>query len=217
MKKVSLIFIIFLLMINCLMVNIEATEESQVQSDQNVSQDSESESQEVNLVEKSDKTIDTRAKVIEAGEVKEQEVGSIVDTIQEVKVEILTGEYKGEEFTTNYVLSYDIEGKIMAYELSEGDKVVVQISEDANGVVSVTVQDVVRSGYIVLMFVIFLLSIILVAGKQGIKAILGLIITILAIYFILIKGIYSRSRCNYIFNFNINDCNSFNFYYNRRY
>ena len=91
------------------------------------------------------------------------------------------------------------------------------ISEDANGVVSVTVQDVVRSGYIVLMFVIFLLSIILVAGKQGIKAILGLIITILAIYFILIKGIYSRSRCNYIFNFNINDCNSFNFYYNRRY
>ena len=156
MKKVSLIFIIFLLMINCLMVNIEATEESQVQSDQNVSQDSESESQEVNLVEKSDKTIDARAKVIEAGEVKEQEVGSIVDTIQEVKVEILTGEYKGEEFTTNYVLSYDIEGKIMAYELSEGDKVVVQISEDANGVVSVTVQDVVRSGYIVLMFVIFL-------------------------------------------------------------
>ena len=69
MKKVSLIFIIFLLMINCLMVNIEATEESQVQSDQNVSQDSESESQEVNLVEKSDKTIDTRAKVIEAGDV----------------------------------------------------------------------------------------------------------------------------------------------------
>ena len=205
-------------MINCFIVNIEATEENKQQepntSEENV-EESQDVNQDVNLVEKSEKNIDAKARVIEAGEVKQQEIGSILDTIQEVKLEILTGEYKGEEYTTNYVLSYDIEGKIMAYELSKGDKVVVQISEDSEGNVSVTVQDVVRSGYIILLFIIFLMSIIVVAGKQGIKAILGLIVTILSIYFILVKGIYSRSRCNSLFYYNINGCYSFNIYYYR--
>ena len=41
------------------------------------------------------------------------------------------------------------------------------------------------------MVAIFLLSIILVGGKKGIKAIVGLIITILAVWFILIKLIFA--------------------------
>lgn len=36
-----------------------------------------------------------------------------------------------------------------------------------------------------------MLSIILIGGKQGVKAIIGLLVTILAVYFILIKGIYA--------------------------
>lgn len=189
MKKISLIFIIFVLMINCLIVNIQATEESSDQVNEN-NTTIESEDTNSGLIKKNAKTVDAKAKVLEAGEVKKQEVGTIVDTIQEIKLEIITGEYKGEEYTTNYVLSYDIEGKIMAYELSKGDKVVVQLSEDNEGNVSITVQNVVRSGYIYLMFIIFLLSIVIVAGKQGVKAIIGLIVTILAIYLVLIKGIY---------------------------
>ena len=114
--------------------------------------------------------------------------------MQEVKVEITEGKYIGEEVTTNYILSYDIDGKILAYELDVGDKVIIQISEDADGNITATVQDVVRSNYIIGMFVLFLLSIIIVGGKKGIKAILGLLYTIILIYFVMVKGIFKGNN-----------------------
>ena len=97
-------------------------------------------------------------KIIEAKEVRETQNGTVKDTVQEVTVEITDGDYIGEEFTTDYVLSYDIEGKILAYELDEGDKVSVQIIEDESGNISATVTDVVRANYIFVMFGLFLLT-----------------------------------------------------------
>ena len=137
-----------------------------------------------------DKQTETKAIVTKVGEVKEVETGSIKDTVQEVTIEILDGEYEAKEFTTNYILSYDIDGKILGYELEVGDKVSVQLIEDEKGEVTATVQNVIRDKYIFAMFGLFLLTIVLIGGKQGIKAIAGLLITILAVYFILIKGIY---------------------------
>lgn len=181
MKKVSLIFITFILMISCLIINIEATEEVEIAED----------TTEEAIIDNNSTITYTKAKVIETGEVTEQVSGTVTDTIQEVTIEILEGEYKGEEFTTKYVLSYDIEGKIMGYELDAGDTVTVEIVEDEAGHIVATVQDVIRSGYIALMFCIFLVSIIIVGGKKGVKAVIALIITILAIYFILLKCIYN--------------------------
>lgn len=145
---------------------------------------------ETQMQEEASTQIDCEAIVVKVGDVKEIETGSITDTIQEVTIEILDGAYEAEEFTTNYVLSYDMEGKIKAYELEVGDKVSVQLIEDEKGDVTATVQNVIRDGYIFIMFGLFLLSILLIGGKQGIKAIVGLLITILAVYFVLIKGIY---------------------------
>ncbi len=144
-----------------------------------------------NAEESSTTSIQVTARILEAGEPKQVQTGSVMDTVQEVKIEILEGVYEDEEFTTNYNLSYDIDGKILGYELEVGDKVIVQIVEDENGNVAVTVQELSRNGYIILMMILFLGSIVLVGGKQGIKAIMGLIVTILAVYFILIKGIYA--------------------------
>ena len=175
MKKLAIYFIAFVLMISSVSF---ATEES---SENNSSDISENETV----------SIYAKAEVVKVGEIKEVETGSVKDTVQEVTIEILDGEFETEEFTTNYVLSYDMEGKIQAYELEVGDKVNVQITEDEAGNTAVTIHDLVRSNYIILMFGLFLLSILLVGGKQGLKAIIGLIITILAIYFILIKGIYT--------------------------
>ena len=174
MQKIALSFMIFMLMIN---LNCYATVEVDTEP--------------IAEIEGDVHQIEAKAIVIEAGDVTQVETGSITDTVQQVTIEILDGAYETEEFTTNYVLSYDIEGKILGHELEEGDKVTVQITEDENGNVTATVQDVVRNGYIMLMFGLFLLSIVLIGGKQGVKAILGLIITILAVYFILIKGIYA--------------------------
>lgn len=172
-------FAILLIIMSCFMI-VQATEpQVDVAGDEG-------------LVEKTTDIItDTVAKVIEAKEVTEVVTGGMKDKVQEVTIEITEGDYIGEEFTTNFVLSYDIEGKILAYELEKGDKVSVQLAEDAEGNVTATVQDVVRSNYIILMFLFFLFSIVLVGGKKGIKAIIGLLITIVLIYFILVKRIFA--------------------------
>ena len=175
MKKISFIFITFLLMINLLMINVLATEETQSYAG-------------------TEQSIEVTGKIIEAGEVTEKVTGTVTDKVQKVTVKITEGEYKGEKYETEFVLSYDIEGKIVAYPLEVGDKVITQLSVDSKGQVTATVYDVVRSGYIIVMFLLFVLSVILVGGKRGVKAIIGLVLTILAIYFILIRQIFDGSN-----------------------
>lgn len=176
MKKVFIISLVLLMAISSSLI-VQATEGQIVENE---------------LIEKSSDIItDTVAKVIEAKEVKEVVTGSMKDKVQEVTIEITQGDYIGEEFTTDFVLSYDIEGKILAYELEKGDKVIVQLAEDADGNVTATVQDVVRSNYIILMFVFFLASIVLIGGRKGINAIIGLLLTIVFIYLILVRRIFA--------------------------
>ena len=178
MKKVTIILCMFLLVITSMTVFVNATEPE--------GQDT----QTPELIEKNDYVVDTIARVMETYGVKEVVTGTVTDKVQEVKIEIIEGDYIGEEFTTKYVLTYDIAGKIQAYELDVGDRVLVQLTEDDEGNVIATVQDVAREKYIILMFIVFLVSIILVGGKKGVKAIVALILTIIIIYTVLIKGVF---------------------------
>ena len=206
MKKVALMLITFILMISCFMNVIYADDiESEEQETEQVEEVAEESSEEVSeepapapvetpvqeekAPEPKTEYFEAKAKVLEVGETKTVENGSMKDTVQEVKVEILEGDYDTQEFTTNYILSYDMEGKILAYELKKGDKVWVQITKTPEGKVSVEIENVVRQNYIYFMVILFLLSILLVGGKRGIKAIVGLIITIVAVYLIMVKGI----------------------------
>lgn len=188
MKKISIILIVFLLMINFFTIYVQAEEQQTNIEQTNVEQTTENSEE---IVEKSETIITTYGKIIETKDVKENITGTVTDKVQPVVVEIIDGDYIGEEFSTDYVLSYDIDGKILAYELDVGDKVSVQISEDADGNVTVTVLDVVRANYLIGLFVIFLISLILVGGKKGLKSILGLLYTIVLIYFIMVRGIYN--------------------------
>ena len=189
MRKVSIIILVFLLMINCFSILSLATETAN-ETDIAASQEPAAENSELELLNQNEIITNTYGKIIETKEIKEIVTGTVKDIVQEVTVEITEGDYIGEEFTTNYILSYDIDGKILAYELDVGDKVSVQISENIDGNVAATVLDVVRSGHIVAMFLIFLISIVVIGGKKGVKAILGLLLTILLIYFVMIKRIF---------------------------
>ena len=180
MKKTSILLMVVLLMINVITVNVNATEVSEGQY-----------AQDAELVQSYERLINTYGKIIKVGDPVEVVTGTVTEKVQEVIVEIIEGDYIGEEFETNYVLSYDIDGKILAYELEAGNKVTVQIIESADGTISVTVLDVVRANYIGVMFAIFLLSVVLIGGVKGVKAIVGLLYTITLIYFIMIKGIFN--------------------------
>ena len=188
MKKVRIVFLVFLLMINCFTIFVYATENS-VPAEETVTTENTGNTAE--LIEKDGTVTNTYGRIIETKAVTEVLTGTVTDKVQEVVVEITEGDYIGEEFTTNYILSYDIEGKILAHELEVGDKVSVQITEDADGQVSTTVLDVARAGYLVTLFILFLVVIIIIGGKKGIRAILGLLLTILLIYFVMIKGIFN--------------------------
>lgn len=148
-------------------------------------------SDDAELVQNYENLINTYGKIIEVGDAVEVVTGTVTEKVQEVTVEITEGDYIGDEFTTNYVLSYDIDGKILAYELDVGNKVSVQIVENADGSITVTVLDVVRANYIAVMFTIFLLSVVIIGGTKGVKAIIGLLYTIALIYFVMIKGIFN--------------------------
>lgn len=139
-----------------------------------------------------DEKVQVKAKVINAGKsyVKDEAEG-IQRTLQDVTIQIKEGKYKGQKIDTIYVLTYDVENKIVGYELSKGNTVIVQLSTAGDTIQQVTIQDVVRQNYILLMILVFFAIIIAIGKKQGVKAILGLIVTILAIYFIMIKGIYN--------------------------
>lgn len=189
LKKITLLFMAIILMMNIYVGVIYAEENTTNAQTDNQSVDQSS--ADTALLSNSEEIVTVKAKVIEVGEVKKVTTGTVEDTIQEVTIEILEGEYEAREFTTNYILSYDIEGKILAYELEVGNKVTVELSKNADGSVTATVQDVQRGTYIYIMFFVFLASVILVGGKQGVKAVIGLLITIFAIYFILIKGIFA--------------------------
>lgn len=186
MKKFRVILIVFLLMINMFCVTLNATEPATQTS--NTGQTDLTANAE--LMENNETLINTYGKIVETQDVKDVQNGSVKEKVQEVTVEITEGDYIGEEFTTEYVLSYDIDGKILAYELEVGDQVSVQIIEDANGTTTATVLDVVRAPYIAWMAILFLGIVVLIGGKKGVKAILGLIFTILLIYFIMVKGIF---------------------------
>lgn len=131
-----------------------------------------------------------KAKIIETGEVYERENGSGgKETVQKVKLKILNGEKSDEKFDSEYVLSYDMDNKIIGNKLRKGSTVYVKVSEES-GEVKVTIQDVQRQGYLIGLIIFFFASIILVGRKKGVKAIIGLIITILAVFFVLLAVIF---------------------------
>lgn len=190
MKKVTLVIITFLLMIN-LLIGISYAENETTNAEQNVQNNQSTTEAVAPIQENKTEYFEVKAKVLEVSEVKKVEHDNITDLVQEVNVEILEGEYDTQEFKSNYVLSYDLEGKILAYELEKDDVVWVQIAKATDGTVTVEIENIVRQNYIYIMLVIFLFSIILVGGKRGIKAILGLLVTGLAVFFILIKGVFA--------------------------
>ena len=194
MRKNITVFLILILMINFLIPICLADEETE--SEETVQEEITEEvviDESQNLIF-NEIVMNTYGKITDTNGVKEVITGSNVDQVQEVTVEITKGDYIGEEYTIEYVLSYDNEGKMLVRELEVGDKVEVQITEDAEGNVTATITDVSRTSKIVWLFILCLVSIILVSGRRGLKTIISLLLTIGILYFFMIKKIYTGSN-----------------------
>ena len=164
----------------------EGTEQSAVPEDNAVPQGEEQEYEPTYT--------NTVGRVLQIKENKEQETGIGKQKIQVVVIEIIKGDYIGEEFTIEYVYSYDGENQTKSRELSVGDKVQVQITEGQDGKKSVIIQDVVKTQMMIVLMVVLLVSIVALYGKRSVSKLIILAYTLLILYFILIRNIFDGSN-----------------------
>lgn len=101
---------------------------------------------------------------------------------QNVVLTVKTGEYKGEELPiTNYLSAY---GNI---DLKVGTPVIVRLDKDESGnPYVVTIGNYDRSSMILSLIIIFIALLVLLGGKKGAGAILGIAFTVFSIWFFLI-------------------------------
>ena len=132
-----------------------------------------------------------KAKVLKVDEPHEETIMEYTNKYQNVTVEILEGEFAGNTYDGKYCLSYDLDNKIEGYPLSKGNTVFVQISKDLlTGEQTIVVQDMVRQNYLLAMLIVFFIIVLVIGRKQGLKAIVALVVTIVAIFTIMLNAIY---------------------------
>ena len=100
---------------------------------------------------------------------------------QELSVIIKSGRYKGETMTV-----YNYFGALSGVPVNVGDGVTVTIKTHTDGTHSATVYEFNRIPIIGVFIALFFLAVILVGGKAGLKSLVGLTITILCLFSILI-------------------------------
>ena len=130
--------------------------------------------------------------VVVAGEkyIEEDEWSKEVTPYQDVRVKIdQDGYFKIVD--VKYQLSYYLGSVIPADPLKVGDKVYVSISYDSNGGIESTyIEYINNERFLVAMIILYSGAIVLIGGMKGVRALVGLIITVLAVFFIMVPLIY---------------------------
>ena len=108
--------------------------------------------------------------------------------IQNLVVKVLSGEKKGNQYDATYTVMAK-ENSTFEYDiLKEGDKVYLTIDERMDEPM-VYISGIQRHNSLIVLSIIFLLAILIVGKKQGIKTILSLIITIIIMFFWVLPSI----------------------------
>ncbi len=187
--KIKFLKVVFtiLLIITMLTSTIYATEETQQETTMEEATTEGIDTTFVDTIE----TVTVKAKVLKVDEPHEETIMEYTNKYQNVTVEILEGEFAGNTYEGKYCLSYDLDNKIEGYPLSKGNTVFVQISKNLlTGEQTIVVQDMVRQNYLVAMLIVFFIIVLVVGRKQGLKAIVALVVTIVAIFTIMLNAIY---------------------------
>lgn len=126
-----------------------------------------------------------------AAEILETDNNSIIDTglirsgEQICRIRLLGGRFRGQETDGVNMLNGSLENDKL---FKVGDRAQVVISYDNDRIISVNMIDHYRIPYEVLLAGVFVLVLVLVAGKAGIRAILSFVITVLMIWKVLVPA-----------------------------
>ena len=119
----------------------------------------------------------------------QQDVEDVPVGKQIVTVEIKSGEFEGKRYQLTNNLSY-LYGTV----LKEGDSVTVSFSLTDGEIDSIVLQDYDRTSPLVIVLVAFLVITVLVGGKVGAKSLLGLGLTILCVFAVMIPLLLGGSE-----------------------
>ncbi|MFA5124627.1 MAG: YibE/F family protein [Patescibacteria group bacterium] len=133
-----------------------------------------------------------KAKVIKVLEEKKfnREDGSVAIQ-QNLLLKALSGPLKNKEVTSFGIGDFDVVS-VGAY--NAGDKVYVDVISRENGDEQYFVTDYIRTGWLYLLAVIFVLLTILVSGRKGIKSLLSLILSFVVIIFLIIPQLLADAN-----------------------
>lgn len=136
--------------------------------------------EEVLQYQKSDRSV---AQVIEVDDSAIKDTGLVRTGEQRCKIKLLDGEYKGQEVTAVNMLRGSLEQDKL---FEVGDKALVVVSHADGVITNVTMIDHYRVPWELVMGVGFILFLVLFAGETGLRAIFSFILTILAIWKLLV-------------------------------
>lgn len=136
-------------------------------------------------------TMSLKGVVIEASDSYKYDNGYTSTLIQDLKVKITDSRHNGEEYDIIYYLEDDYNTRLPQYQnLKVGDKVYVYANFEKGELVGEAfIQYYDKTNWMIVLVLIFAGSIVLIGGMKGVKALLGLIITIALVFGILIPGI----------------------------
>ena len=138
--------------------------------------------------------------VVEAGEPNEytDEFTIVPTVVQELKVKIVdkeSGKYYNSILPIRQELTDDYNRDIQhTYEFSKGDRVYVTAShyDDVDiDVSSLSIEYFDKTNIIITIILIYSSAIILIGGLNGVKALVGLIATVVAVFTIMIPAVYN--------------------------
>ena len=106
---------------------------------------------------------------------------------QELRLELLSGRHKGDVAqVTNYLSAF-----YNVY-IKAGDKVAVSVNTLATGEYSVSIYNYARDLWIWVFIALFALVLVAVGGRQGLRALLGLGVTVACVIFLLVPLLVQR-------------------------
>ncbi len=119
--------------------------------------------------------------VIEDNTTADEEIENVKKGSAELEVELLTGRYKGDvcHVTNYYSALYNVD-------VAKGDKVSVRVDTTDVGRYSVSIYNYNRIPLALGIVIVFFAILVIIGGKQGLKAFLGLVYTVVVIVFVLL-------------------------------
>lgn len=177
MKKISLFLLILLLFISIfLLTGCGGEQRHTIKEWEEIEKERLSASQE---------GVQYKGEVLEVISEEKQEVEGVLEsTLQILKVKITNGPFKGEIIEVNNLSEANSAYNI---EVSKGDQIfiILELDQEAN-IVNAYVTEIVRDKYLIIITVLFTIILIIIGRFKGLKAVITLAITAVAVVKVLL-------------------------------